>query len=318
MPSSSDSKFDMLLPTIIQRHRQQALLILQSSLCQSALPILREVVRQNATDEQKQTLLFCFLHPPSCIYDAPSETQNVAVHDHSEHIHVVIDSVNTILSDIGSPAETFKFIRDLKELVVSRSIDSHLTLHIQAPSPLLPFLIQTSFSSSLNHLIVHPPALLHYLATEYLSPPPPASPEAKFWGIFIPVSERISDVIRIVYGNGGEGSGGSEELIVEVVKAVERVLEGWDIKRSSAVELAEMSSLKASLGQPTATAPNPAQNLSFNLNLTTSQQEARAQVPLPYAHEGKPAEAQTPAAILYDPDSGDDIDDDDPDEDLDI
>ncbi len=68
--------------------------------------------------------------------------------------------------------------------------------------------------------------------------------------------------------------------------------------------------------------------------MTTSQQEARAQVPLPYAHEGlfvlagsftpthrclgKTTEQQIPAAILYDPDSGDDIDDDDPDEDLDI
>lgn len=33
---------------------------------------------------------------------------------------------------------------------------------------------------------------------------------------------------------------------------------------------------------------------------------------------GKTTEQQIPAAILYDPDSGDDIDDDDPDEDLDI
>jgi elongator complex protein 5 len=34
---------------------------------------------------------------------------------------------------------------------------------------------------------------------------------------------------------------------------------------------------------------------------------------------GKPVEKRTtPAAILYDPDSADDIDDDDPDEDLDI
>ncbi|KAF8922492.1 hypothetical protein CPB85DRAFT_1450478 [Mucidula mucida] len=266
------------------------------------------------------------------------ETQNVAVHDclskvpdYDEDWTSPREFILSTVKSSRSPSETYKFIRDLKEFIVSRSNDSHLTLHIQGPSPLLPFLIQTSFSSSLNHLIVHPPALFHYLATEYLSPPPPASPEVKFWGIFIPVSERISDVTRIVYGTGGEGSGGSEEFIVEVVsrggenggrrKAVERVLEGWDIKQSLAVELAEMSSLKALFGQPTATveeAPNPAQNLSFNLNLTTSQQEARAQVPLPYAHEGKTTEQQIPAAILYDPDSGDDIDDDDPDEDLDI
>ena len=83
-------------------------------------------------------------------------------------------------------------------------------------------------------------------------------------------------------------------------------------------------------------APDPTQNVSFNLILTASQQQSRAQVPLPYAHEGnsavqayydinltftsgKPTEKQTnSAAILYDPDSADDIDDDDPDEDLDI
>jgi elongator complex protein 5 len=38
-------------------------------------------------------------------------------------------------------------------------------------------------------------------------------------------------------------------------------------------------------------------------------------VPLPYAHKDA---AQSSGAILYDPDSADDIDDDDPDEDLDI
>lgn len=68
-------------------------------------------------------------------------------------------------------------------------------------------------------------------------------------------------------------------------------------------------------------APDPTQNLSFNLSLTDEQQRSRAQVPLPYAHEGNPPEkvnVPSPAAILYDPDSADDLDDDDPDEDLDI
>lgn len=85
--------------------------------------------------------------------------------------------------------------------------------------------------------------------------------------------------------------------------------------------------------------PDPTQNLSFNLNLTPEQQQSRAQVPLPYAHEGMfpirkllshsskqfqgipmtlSVNEHTSAAILYDPDSADDLDDDDPDEDLDI
>lgn len=59
--------------------------------------------------------------------------------------------------------------------------------------------------------------------------------------------------------------------------------------------------------------------VSFELNLTPEQRESRAKVPLPYAHKGIPdSEKGASGAILYDPDSADDIDDDDPDEDLDI
>ncbi|TFY51774.1 hypothetical protein EVJ58_g10388, partial [Rhodofomes roseus] len=89
-------------------------------------------------------------------------------------------------------------------------------------------------------------------------------------------------------------------------------------------ELSALGALKALFVRRIAeeqAAPDPTQNLSFNLNLTDEQQRSRAQVPLPYAHEGKPTEQTTvplPAAILYDPDSADDLDDDDPDEDLDI
>lgn len=60
--------------------------------------------------------------------------------------------------------------------------------------------------------------------------------------------------------------------------------------------------------------------VSFNLKLTPEQRESRAKVPLPYAHKGHSEKdaTQSSGAILYDPDSADDIDDDDPDEDLDI
>lgn len=84
-------------------------------------------------------------------------------------------------------------------------------------------------------------------------------------------------------------------------------------------------------------APDPTQNLTFNLSLTDSQQKSRSQVPLPYEHSGRhtfivyaqfqarlmsgfqggPPPPQS-GQILYDPDSADDFDDDDPDEDLDI
>jgi len=119
-------------------------------------------------------------------------------------------------------------------------------------------------------------------------------------------------VVEVLVRSGGEGRR----------RAVERVLEGWSDSKGGPCELNEMESLKAIWSKiPVAEelAPDPTQNISFNLNLTDSQQQSRAQVPLPYAHEGKAVERQvTSAAILYDPDSADDIDDDDPDEDLDI
>lgn len=182
--------------------------------------------------------------------------------DHpSKHLHVIIDSVDTIVSDTGSTAATFKCLREVKSLLATHSPKSHLTLHINtaaataSPSTILPSLLQASFSSpmSLTHLIMHPPAILHFLAKEFLTPPPPISPEEKFWGVFIPVSERTNEVNRLVYGTGSEGEGGVDEFIVEIVKRgggdsrsgrVERVLEGWNAKMSAPAELSVLECLK--------------------------------------------------------------------------
>lgn len=87
-----------------------------------------------------------------------------------------------------------------------------------------------------------------------MTSPPPLSPEAKFWGVFIPISERGRDTEALIFGQGGEGSGGHSEMVVEVIarggadasgrrKAVERFLEGWDIDKSQIVDLSQMSSL---------------------------------------------------------------------------
>ncbi|KAK0478440.1 hypothetical protein IW261DRAFT_1483551 [Armillaria novae-zelandiae] len=323
-------------------------MILQSSVAQSTIPLLRKVVETSLGKKGQETLLFCFLHLPSSLitgdasgltaYDRiasvpgyddswidPKDFISNAIENcSSQQLHVVIDSVDYL---------SYKFLRGLLSKLLARPSLSRLTLHLQNTCPLLPLLVQTSFSSTLAQSIAHPPALLVHLATEYLTPPPPASPEAKFWSVFLPVSERESDLERIIFGQDGEGSGSSGEFIVEIIlrgggdlsgrrKAVERVLEGWDVTRSSPVELTSMESLKKLFGKTPVeeAAPDPTQNLSFNLNLTQSQQQARSQVPLPYAHEGKPLETPAPTAgsILYDPDSADDIDDDDPDEDLDI
>jgi len=82
-------------------------------------------------------------------------------------------------------------------------------------------------------------------------PPPPVSPEPKFWSVFLPVSERIHDTERLVVGSSsGEGSGHPSEFVVELIvregagrkRGVERVLEGWSSDGPS--ELTALESLK--------------------------------------------------------------------------
>lgn len=131
---------------------------------------------------------------------------------------------------------------------------STLILHVLHPAPILPLLTQTSFSPSLTHITSHPPVLLTHLSTAYMTPPPPLSTPEKFWGVFIPISERGYESEKLVFGPGGEGigGGGKGELVVEVLlrggaegkkRAVERYLEGWS--KFEACELKSLESLKS-------------------------------------------------------------------------
>ncbi|ESK87896.1 hypothetical protein Moror_15263 [Moniliophthora roreri MCA 2997] len=337
--------------------RNQHFVLLQSSIAQSSLPILRSLLAKRPNQTSSKLVLFCFLHPPLNLVDeALVKSDNVVIYDfldsipdYNDHwkdpreqmldvvkndsttLDVVIDSVDTLLSDIGSTPETYSFMVSLLSLISSRSKTSRLIVHINSPCPLTPLLCSTSFSPSLTQLTAHPHALITYLAKEYFTFPPPISAAPKFWGVFIPVSEREHETERLVFQ--GSGSGDTKEMIIEMIlrggsdasgrrKGVERVLEGWDLQNGCAVELSRLSSLsdlwKKKIVEEAA--PDPMQNISFNLQLTPSQQEARARVPLPYVLEGRSSSQPAPSsgAILYDPDSADDIDDDDPDEDLDI
>ncbi|CAA7266484.1 unnamed protein product [Cyclocybe aegerita] len=306
------------------------------------------------TSSAGQTILFCLLYPPSSLLPTSSQS-SVEVHDWMERVpgyddadsqsellelvenalqdpsrptNVIVDSMDTLLADKGSLSETYKCLSKVYALV-KRHSNARFILHSQSPSTLLPLISQTSFCSSLAHIITHPTALLTHLTTEFLMPPPPLSPLPKFWGLFLPMSERVHDTERLIFGSSGEGSGNPAEFVVELIvregagrkRGVERVLEGWSSALDGPCELSALEGLKQFVKKPQqeqVSGPDPTQNLSFNLNLTSSQQESRSQVPLPYAHEGKPITINTPGAIFYDPDSADDIDDDDPDEDLDI
>ncbi|KAJ7293632.1 hypothetical protein C8J57DRAFT_33394 [Mycena rebaudengoi] len=330
------------------RRRQQPFLLLQSSIAQSGVGIIRQLI----TDATEHVLLFCLLHSSllslqgphvqtcdlsdnipgyeTTYADARQRIQVAVENAPSGPIDIIIDSVDTLASDVGSISETYKFLRELMALVRARSSPSRLIIHCLSPSSLSPLLCQPGFSTSLTHVVSHPPSLLLHLSTEYLTLPPPASSEAKFWAIFLPISERLYESEKLIFGPGGEGSGDASEIVIEVLvrgdgdssgrrRGVERTLQGWSFAQGPCL-LAEIETLKSLWSRNVAepTVADPTQNVSFNLNLTESQQNSRAQVPLPYAHEGKPSERPPAAAIFYDPDSADDIDDDDPDEDLDI
>ncbi|KZT74672.1 hypothetical protein DAEQUDRAFT_807015 [Daedalea quercina L-15889] len=336
--------------------RTQPFVLLQSSTAQSCLAVLRYAIRETTSRAGGCTLLFSLLYPPSIFVEesqlgsdrlqildwtsnVPGYVEN-GLEVQSEMLRkvqdapqgpltVVVDSVDTLLSDIGSLAKTEQLLSSLFSLVKSRR-DSRLVLHIHAPSPLAPIITSTRFSSSLTHAIARPTALVSHLATAYLTPPPPLSPPEKFWRVFTPIAERHYESEKLVFGAEGEGSGGGAFLVEVLVRGadaggrrrgVEKGLEGWSA--DAPCELSSLAALKPLFVRRVVeeVAPDPTQNLSFNLNLTDEQQRSRAQVPLPYAHEGNPPEKANmppPAAILYDPDSADDLDDDDPDEDLDI
>ncbi|KIM85277.1 hypothetical protein PILCRDRAFT_96413 [Piloderma croceum F 1598] len=350
----------LLLPSILANSQRShhPFLLLQSSSAQSCVQVLRSVINHRSHKNTTRLILLCFLHPSLSLLAETKQGHQIEVHDYTDKVpgyddcgtdprddillavkaappgslDIIVDSVDTLASDLGSPSQTYTFLFSLISLIRARPTPSTLTLQVLYPSPLLPLLTQTLFSPSITHIISHPPILLTHLSTAYSTPPPPSSTPEKFWGVFIPISERVYESEKLVFGPGGEGPGGGEkvEFVVEVLvrgggdgrrRAVERVLEGWSVQKGGPCDLISLDSLKSIWTRKVVEegGPDPTQNISFNLNLTQSQQQSRAQVPLPYAHEGKPIEKRTtPAAILYDPDSADDIDDDDPDEDLDI
>lgn len=153
-------------PTGLRPH--QPLVICQSSLSQTSLPVLRRLIKP--TKPPPCTLLFCFLYPASSlISDASVPGASFEVFDYTERIPgyeswvdsrqdilaavesgkgqlnartvltcasappgsltVVIDSVDTFASDIGSDSQTFTFIKNIFRLVTSRPRMSQVCVH---------------------------------------------------------------------------------------------------------------------------------------------------------------------------------------------
>ncbi|KAI0043208.1 hypothetical protein FA95DRAFT_1584187 [Auriscalpium vulgare] len=352
----------LLLPAIISNTSRphHPFVVIESSACQSGLSIVRAIL--NRDKSTGLVLLFCFLYLPSSLVHDP-EREGLRVFDRtgvipgfSENwkdpsdsitqavkdaplgpLSVIIDSADTLCADLGSTSKSYTLISSLVSLLRDRPSHtilnhpaSRLVLHLVSPTPLLPLLLPPRLSPALTHLTAHPPALLTHLASAHLTPPPPATPPARFFRVFTPLAARAWEVERLVFGADGSGGGGGEAVVEVLVRAavvgekrrgVVRVLEGWS-RTKGPVALDALESLRGVWTRKTAeeSAADPTQHLSFNLNLTPQQQQSRAQVPLPYAHEGEASNqiSSTAGVILYDPDSADDIDDDDPDEDLDI
>lgn len=175
----------------------------------------------------------------------------------SGSVTIVIDSLDTLNSDMESTSATYKLLSQIRSIPSTRLIIH--TVHppiTSASSPIFPIITQTSFSSALNHIIAHPTSLLLHISTNYLCPPPPLSPPPKFWAIFIPISERHSDTDKLTFGPSGSGNSiNGEELAVELLirggstdhgrkkRVVERTLQGWSTAKGLC-ELKDLESLK--------------------------------------------------------------------------
>jgi elongator complex protein 5 len=83
-------------------------------------------------------------------------------------------------------------------------------------------MINVSFSPSLLHLIARPSALICHIADQYLVTPPLTQDDeeiefVKYLGVYLPISEREYEAEQVVFGPGGEGSGNSDDFIVEAL-----------------------------------------------------------------------------------------------------
>ncbi|KAJ3561857.1 hypothetical protein NP233_g9939 [Leucocoprinus birnbaumii] len=327
-------------------------LLLQSTAAQTIFPLLRALCSRPGV----HTICCASLYAPSTLVDSSSTT--VETHDWTSQVPgygelcdlknelvtavksapkekplaIVIDSLEILSENLSASVEVYELLSETLGLIKAHPCPSQLIAHSVQPDDTADLFLQTTFSSSLVLLRAHPTSLIRHLSKEYMIAPPPVTEDIKFWSIFIPFSERAHELDRLSFGSGAEGSGCGREIVVEILtrgvnaqsrkRGTERVLEGWDTNTGTPCQTSDLQSLKLlfSQKQVAEAAPDPTQNLSFNLSLNESQQQSRAKVPLPYAHEGQRSDT-TPAntgAIFYDPDSADDIDDDDPDEDLDI
>lgn len=149
---------------------------------------------------------------------------------------VLIDSIDTLASDLGSNSATVAFLRKILVAIASQPQGSKLVLPVSAKSPLLPQLISVSLSNTLTHITLHSPELVSHVAKTYLTPPPLADvhPTPKFWSVFLPVAQRGEGERLVLAGQDGAklsmNEGVAEILVRAGRKGPERTLEAWRLQ----------------------------------------------------------------------------------------
>lgn len=86
-----------LTSTIIDNTQNLPLVILQSSLAQSCLPILRHVVND---PKSSFNLLFCLLYPPSSLADDNISPDTLEIHDWLDHVPGYCEASNMPSDDL--------------------------------------------------------------------------------------------------------------------------------------------------------------------------------------------------------------------------
>ena len=88
----------LLLPSIISNtaRTQQPFVLLQSSLAQSTLPLLRNAIAQ----PKSKVLLFCLLHPPKCLVEGVTPADLVEVIDLTDRVPGYSDLSPDVRADI--------------------------------------------------------------------------------------------------------------------------------------------------------------------------------------------------------------------------
>ncbi|CAE6534765.1 unnamed protein product [Rhizoctonia solani] len=266
---------------------------------------------------------------------------------------LVVDSVDTMLTDSGSHANTFQVLSRIFGQIVQHSSSARLILPVSSRSPLLPSLVSTNFQArvpksqpssihTLIHLVLHSSVLLSHLVHQYHLTLPPANtiPEpstSRFWSVFGPVARRGTGE-RLAMAVGLEELGEALNTMNQLTnrdtdsgvaeintrsraggqKGVRIVLRPWRFDREGNRIVwcgwSDIHGLRAYELRDQDTANTAPGIDNLPFNLQLSEAQQQARASVPLPYTNESKASDS--EIIYVPDQADDFDDDDPDDDL--